>query len=451
MFEPTVAPGACRRARRPGLRLDVLRRPVGGRGPGRAGRRRGHAGCSTSVPRSSRSATPSGSARPAHVAALLDAFNAAGRRRRRARAARPRHLRPGARQRPRRAPARRDHLRRVGGRAGRLPVRRERDGQPRHRGPGLDARRARDRARRRPRPAGRDERVDGRRAGPAQSLPRGQGARPGRAESPHDSSRVSSTSGRRRRGRRTCRTGSPATAPSWPGTGCTTRWVCTPATFRRGAGPASTSPGAASARAPAASGTGWWTGYAGATGTVVVSPRDPRRRPARSRSARRWRPGRQRGPPRLLRPRPRPAGPGRVAGGDQAPPPPLVRQVPHPGAVRDSGPKPSMWFWKAQGLPDVLTRWGAGLPPERIHVVTVPQSGAPRDLLWQRYCDRLRDRPRLGPRGERPRATSPSARRRPRWCGGSTAGSGRRPVRPGLPPAGAPADGARDPGPAARA
>jgi hypothetical protein len=48
---------------------------------------------------------------------------------------------------------------------------------------------------------------------------------------------------------------------------------------------------------------------------------------------------------------------------------------------------PSMWFWKAQGLPDVLARWGEGLPPERIHVVTVPQPGAPRDLLWERYCE----------------------------------------------------------------
>ena len=28
-----------------------------------------------------------------------------------------------------------------------------------------------------------------------------------------------------------------------------------------------------------------------------------------------------------------------------------------------------------------------GLPPEQIHLVTVPQSGAPRDLLWQRYCE----------------------------------------------------------------
>lgn len=51
--------------------------------------------------------------------------------------------------------------------------------------------------------------------------------------------------------------------------------------------------------------------------------------------------------------------------------------------------KPTMWFWKAQGLPDVLTRWGHGLPPEQIHLVTVPQSGAPRDLLWHRYCEAL--------------------------------------------------------------
>lgn len=46
---------------------------------------------------------------------------------------------------------------------------------------------------------------------------------------------------------------------------------------------------------------------------------------------------------------------------------------------------PEMWFWRVQSLPDVLTRWGNGLPPERVHVVTVPQAGGPRDLLWQRF------------------------------------------------------------------
>jgi len=44
------------------------------------------------------------------------------------------------------------------------------------------------------------------------------------------------------------------------------------------------------------------------------------------------------------------------------------------------------WFWRVQGLPDVLTRWGSNLPPERVHVITVPQPGGPRDALWQRFC-----------------------------------------------------------------
>jgi hypothetical protein len=48
--------------------------------------------------------------------------------------------------------------------------------------------------------------------------------------------------------------------------------------------------------------------------------------------------------------------------------------------------KPTLWFWRVQSLPDVLSRWSRGLPPERVHVVTVPQPGAPRDQLWERYC-----------------------------------------------------------------
>jgi len=47
---------------------------------------------------------------------------------------------------------------------------------------------------------------------------------------------------------------------------------------------------------------------------------------------------------------------------------------------------PDLWFWRVQAIPDVLTRWGNGLPPERIHVVTVPQPDAPRDLLWRRFA-----------------------------------------------------------------
>jgi hypothetical protein len=45
------------------------------------------------------------------------------------------------------------------------------------------------------------------------------------------------------------------------------------------------------------------------------------------------------------------------------------------------------WFIRAFDLPTVLGTWGAGLPPERLHVVTVPQrrDEAP-DGLWLRFC-----------------------------------------------------------------
>jgi hypothetical protein len=43
-------------------------------------------------------------------------------------------------------------------------------------------------------------------------------------------------------------------------------------------------------------------------------------------------------------------------------------------------------FWQVQHLPRILAAWGADLPPERVHLVTVPPSGAPRDLLWKRFA-----------------------------------------------------------------
>ena len=99
MFEPTVTPRPRRRPRRPRLRLDVLRRPVGGRRAGRPGRRRRQAALR---PRR-QPAQPRRHHRRRHrratSSALLDAFNEAGHGRRPARDALPRHLRPGARQR----------------------------------------------------------------------------------------------------------------------------------------------------------------------------------------------------------------------------------------------------------------------------------------------------------------------------------------------------------------
>ena len=46
--------------------------------------------------------------------------------------------------------------------------------------------------------------------------------------------------------------------------------------------------------------------------------------------------------------------------------------------------KKQSWFSKAFDLPQVLSAWGEGLPPEHVHVVTVPQQRGPE--LWERYC-----------------------------------------------------------------
>ncbi len=54
--------------------------------------------------------------------------------------------------------------------------------------------------------------------------------------------------------------------------------------------------------------------------------------------------------------------------------------------VKDNRRNPTSWFWRVQSIPDILTRWGNGLPPEQIHVVTVPQAGAPKDELWRRFA-----------------------------------------------------------------
>ena len=49
-----------------------------------------------------------------------------------------------------------------------------------------------------------------------------------------------------------------------------------------------------------------------------------------------------------------------------------------------------MWFHRAFDLPSVLNVWGAGLPPEQVHVVTVPRRGVAErrgELLWHRFCE----------------------------------------------------------------
>ncbi len=44
------------------------------------------------------------------------------------------------------------------------------------------------------------------------------------------------------------------------------------------------------------------------------------------------------------------------------------------------------WDWGTLDLADVLARWGASLPPQRVHVLTLPGPGTPRDELWLRFA-----------------------------------------------------------------
>ncbi len=44
------------------------------------------------------------------------------------------------------------------------------------------------------------------------------------------------------------------------------------------------------------------------------------------------------------------------------------------------------WFWQVEDIPDVLARWGSCVPPERVHLVTVPQAGGRPEELWRRFA-----------------------------------------------------------------
>ena len=110
----------------------------------------------------------------------------------------------------------------------------------------------------------------------------------------------------------------------------------------------------------------------------------------------------RRGAPRLLRPRPRPADPRRVAGGHQAPAQAGASPASCPQVQSARRTKPNMWFWRVQSLPDVLSRWSKGLPPESVHLVTVPQAGAPAGPAVAALLPGVRHRPGLGAGGERP-------------------------------------------------
>lgn len=58
-------------------------------------------------------------------------------------------------------------------------------------------------------------------------------------------------------------------------------------------------------------------------------------------------------------------------------------------AVRDpdrSGVNPARAFWGAQDLPRICATWEAAVPPERLHIVTVPPPGRPPTELVDRFA-----------------------------------------------------------------
>lgn len=47
----------------------------------------------------------------------------------------------------------------------------------------------------------------------------------------------------------------------------------------------------------------------------------------------------------------------------------------------------SEWGWRTMQPANVAARWGADLPPERVHVVTVPARATGADELWHRFAE----------------------------------------------------------------
>jgi hypothetical protein len=55
-------------------------------------------------------------------------------------------------------------------------------------------------------------------------------------------------------------------------------------------------------------------------------------------------------------------------------------------AGRDESRWNLWWYWRSGDLPSVLERWAVVVPPERVHVITVPPAREPTDELWHRFA-----------------------------------------------------------------
>ncbi|HNA98288.1 MAG TPA: hypothetical protein PKM12_03240 [Marmoricola sp.] len=49
----------------------------------------------------------------------------------------------------------------------------------------------------------------------------------------------------------------------------------------------------------------------------------------------------------------------------------------------------AQWFWGVQEIPEILDRWAGTIPADRVHLITVPPPGGPREELWNRFADTL--------------------------------------------------------------
>ncbi len=57
--------------------------------------------------------------------------------------------------------------------------------------------------------------------------------------------------------------------------------------------------------------------------------------------------------------------------------------------VREETSPHDEWDWGTLDLADVLSRWSAAAPRERVHVLTLPKPGEPRETLWLRFAGLL--------------------------------------------------------------
>ncbi|KAA0024074.1 sulfotransferase family protein [Antrihabitans cavernicola] len=62
----------------------------------------------------------------------------------------------------------------------------------------------------------------------------------------------------------------------------------------------------------------------------------------------------------------------------------FVADIKRPGSAPGREP-----FWEFQDLPRILRTWGATVPADRVHVVTVPGRGSSQQMLWQRFTATL--------------------------------------------------------------